>query len=105
MADIAALTALRGQRFFEAWDGHVPAKNVAASEASVGRLIDELIALGPAPTEKAARRAVAACVRRFNKLDDGWICTIEREDICEQIETVVELCGFECDEDWIDRDW
>lgn len=53
-----------------------------------------------------AREAVAECIRRFNSLDDGWICTIEREDICEQIGRVIDACGFECDEDWVgERDW
>ena len=65
-----------------------------------------LIALGPKPTEGAARRAVDECVRRFNDIDDDWICTIEREDIYEQIGRVVDACGFDCQEDWLDeRDW
>lgn len=106
MADIAGLQRLRDERFFTGWDEFVEAERVAASEASVRQLIDDLIALGPMLSEKKARKAVDACVRRFNALDDdGWICTIEREDICEQIERAIELCGFECDEDWIDRDW
>lgn len=106
MSRKTALQKLRKERFFEGWDEFLKAQHVAASEASMKRLIDELIALGPRLTEGAARRAVDECVRRFNDLDDGWICTIEREDICEQIYTVVEACGFECDEDWTsERDW
>ena len=106
MADIAALQGLREQRFFDGWDGFVAAEHVEASEASVRRLIDDLIALGPKPTEEAARRAVDECVRRFNDIDDGWTCTIEREDIYEQVGRAVDLCGFDCQEDWLDeRDW
>jgi len=54
-----------------------------------------------------ARTAVDACVRRFNDLnDDGWICTIEREDIYEQIGRVIDLCGFDYREEWVgERDW
>ncbi len=107
MADIAALQRLREERFFDGWDGEVAAERVAASEASVRRLIDELLAFGPGVTEDDARRAVDDCVRRFNDLDDdGWICTIESEDIYEQVGRVVDLCGFEYDEEWVgERDW
>jgi hypothetical protein len=38
--------------------------------------------------------------------DAGWICTIEREDICDVICRLVIACGFEDDDDWYDeRDW
>src|SRR5262245_3484778 len=106
MADDAALRLLREQRFFADWDEFVSPEHVAESEAAVRRLVDELLALGPEPSEEAARRAVDECVRRFNALDDDWIFTIEREDIYEQICRVVESCGFECEEDWLsERDW
>jgi hypothetical protein len=106
VADHAALRQLRGQRFFCGWDKLDSAHRVEASEAILHRLIDDLLALGPDPTEAATRLAVEECVRRFNALDDGWIYTIEREDICEQIGRVVDACGFDCQEDWLDeRDW
>jgi hypothetical protein len=106
MADRAALQRLREGRFFKGWDGAVSADRVEASEASLRQLIDALIALGPGLGEDEARGAVDDCVCRFNELDDGWINTIEREEIEEQIGRVVELCGFEFDEDWLDeRDW
>ena len=109
-APTKALQKLRKKRFFESWDEFIESQHVAASEASMVQLIDDLLKLGPKLTEKAARKAVDKCVQRFNKLDQNgthhWICTIEREDICEQIYTVVEACGFECDEDWTsERDW
>lgn len=106
MFDIEALQRMRKQRFFDSWDEFISRERVEASEASVRRLIDDLIALGPQPTEDAARRAVDECVRRLNDIDDGWICTIEREDIYEQVGRVVDACGFDCQEDWLhERDW
>ena len=106
MADIPPLQRFREQRFFDGWDGFVAPECVEASETSVRRLIENLIALGPKPTEEEVRRVVDACVRRFNDLDDGWICTIEREDIYEQIGRIVGACGFDCQEDWLrERDW
>src|SRR5438270_10240211 len=104
--DLTALRRLPEQRFFDGWDNVIVADRVAASESNLRRLIDDLLALGPELTEEAAQRAVDACVRRFNDLDDGWICTIEREDIFEQIGRVIDACGFDFDEDWLDeRDW
>jgi len=45
-------------------------------------------------------------VLTFNELNDGWICTIEREDIFDTICEAIELCGLSCDEDWLDdREW
>src|SRR5436309_824583 len=98
-----ALQRLRKKRFFESWGEFIGAQHVTASEDSMKRLIDDLIALGPTPTEAGARHAVDECVQRFNDLDDGWICTIEREDIFEQICKVVDACGFDCQEDWLDE--
>jgi hypothetical protein len=106
MADVAVLRRLRSERFFSAWDEFLSAEHVTASEESVGRLIDDLLALGRNPSEQAARQAVSACVCRFNDMDDGWICTLEREDIYEQIGRVVDACGFDYQEDWVDaREW
>lgn len=107
MAGIHELRQLRDERFFSEWDGFVEPMRVEASEACVRSLIDDLIAFGPSLSEAGARAAVDACVRRFNVLDDdGWICTIEREDIYEQIGRAIDLCGFEYDEDWTsERDW
>jgi len=70
-------------------------------------LIDNLIALGPAAHRALMRGAVHDCVERFNELDQGWIHTIEREDICDCLSRVVELCGLDGSADWIgeDREW
>ena len=76
------------------------------SQSTLAGIEDRSIAFGPVLSEEAARRAVDACVRRFNDVDDGWICTIEREDIYEQVGRVIDLCGFEYGEDWTnERDW
>jgi len=106
MPDIAGLRQYREVRFFANWDGFLAPESVAASEAIVRGVIDYLIAIGPGLSEDVARAAIAAGVRRFNDLDEGWICTIEREDIYEQFGKVIDLCGFKYDEDWTnERDW
>jgi hypothetical protein len=106
MSDAPSLKQLRRRRPFKQWNRYVAPDVVTASEESVRTLIDALIALGPEPKERFVRKEVTRCVKRFNKLDTGWICTIEREDIYECVCEIVEACGFDCDEDWLDdRDW
>jgi hypothetical protein len=70
-------------------------------------LIDNLIALGSSASEMEIQQAVDQCVERFNKLDQGWIFTIEREDICDCLSRIVELCGFDGSAEWIaeNREW
>lgn len=100
------LERLRHERFFGGWDGYVISVRVSAAEACLRQLVEDLASQSALLTEPIARAAVAECVRRFNAMDDGWICTIEREDICEQIARVVTASGFDCDDDWLnERDW
>lgn len=101
------LAKVRGKRHFKSWDTFVDDKLIAKSEKSIDKLIDDLILLGDEPDEKKARRAVARCVKRFNRMDDeGWINTIEREDIQNTLDDLITACGFEPDDDWYeDADW
>lgn len=101
------LAKVRGKRHFKNWDTFVDDKLIAKAEKSIDKFIDDLILLGDEPDEAKARRAAARCVKRFNRMDEeGWINTIEREDICEVMDSLIEKCGFEPDEDWQeDRDW
>lgn len=106
LSDIAALKRRRQEPLFAEWAGHVPDEHIEGATLTLRELIDDVIALGPNPDEQAARAAVDKCVRRLNDLDDGWVTTIEREDLCEAIYQVVDLAGFEGDEDWVDeREW
>ena len=59
--------------------------------------IDALIALGPDAPEPALIDEIQHCVQRFNDLDEdeGFIETIEREDICEAIDRMADLIGLD----------
>ena len=106
MSDLEALKQRRQSPRFREWKGSVADDTIAAAVGSIDELIDRVVSLGGAPNEDDVRQAVSECVTRFNHLDDGWITTIEREDIADAILGVVELSGFEADEDWIDdREW
>src|SRR4051812_11622811 len=103
LSDIAALKARREQPWFAEWAGHVSDEHVEGATGALRELIDDIVALGPDPEEDDAREAVDKCVRRLNALDDGWITTMEREDLCEVIYKIVDLAGFEGDEDWTEE--
>ena len=104
--NIDALKQLRDTRFFEAWDGFVSAERVNASEQIMRELVDTLVAADFPAGEPAVRQAVQVAVARFNQADDGWIDTIEREDICDQLSELVEVAGFSCEDDWLGgREW
>ena len=106
MSDLAALKQRRERPPFQDWKGSVADDKIAASVDNVGKLIDQVVSLGSDPDEEAVRSAVSDCVKKFNELDDGWITTIEREDIADAILGVVQAAGFEAEDDWIDdREW
>lgn len=101
MFDIDGLRRARKERFFAAWDGRVAAKAVEAAEEAIRSLIDGLIALGPCGTETDVREKVDQCVEQFNQLDNGWITTIERDDIGDCLSRIVGLCGMDRSADWV----
>jgi hypothetical protein len=111
MSDLPELLKRRDKRAFAHWDGFVPSELISKSEAAIARLIDRLVALGSEPTREQIQEEIDRCVQRFNDLDQSWkhpwICTIEREDICEELQDLIELCGYDgSEEEWIrGRDW
>jgi hypothetical protein len=99
---------LRETRWFEGWEGMVPADRQADAEACIRQLIDEIIAMGEDPRKSAVRKAVERSIQRFNEIDEQWIMSTEREDIYYAINDIVDLTGIECDDfdDWFNgADW
>jgi hypothetical protein len=107
MADPTGLLELRTRRFFdEWWEEEYGLPRASAAQAIMARLVSDLIALGAALDEAAARHAVDECVRRLNEINDGWICTFERDAIHDMVYEVIDRCGFDAHEDWLwERDW
>jgi hypothetical protein len=110
MSNLQELQLRRTRRTFAHWDEFVPASLVAESDAAVQQLIERLIALGASPSREQVRAEIDRCVRRFNELDrsvpNSWIFTIEREDIAGALWKLIDLCGFEGGEEWLDeREW
>jgi hypothetical protein len=110
--DAMTLAALRRQQPFARWKGDRPAAAITAAHRIFRSTIDQLIALGPTPTRVAAEPILRACIDQFNRLNaahDGFIETMEREDIADHFARVVHVAGLaeygsaDLTEQW--RDW
>ena len=91
--------------YFDDWP--IEPEQREACWATLARCLDALIALGPDATREQATEVFRRCVEAYNDLDDGFICTIEREELCDILDTIGDLSGMDLEEDWIDewRDW
>jgi hypothetical protein len=97
---------------FQQWDGYVSGGLVKASRDLFQQLIESLIALGSTPSVTDVLFVLQSFIEAMNRLDSEnghWITTVEREDICEALDRVIELTGLqdreELDEGTIWRDW
>jgi hypothetical protein len=86
--------------------GATAQQRTAVRRALLGAL-DKLIALGRYGKVEDATEILRTCVERLNAVDEGFICTIEREELCEILYDIGGFCGMPADEDWVDewRDW
>jgi len=109
-SDLARLHLRRSQVSFAHWEPTVQMELIAQSEDAVIHLIDQLIALGPNPSEEQVKAEIDDCIQRFGDLqwsvDDPWIDTEEQKDICDVLHELIDLSGFEASEEWTEvRDW
>jgi hypothetical protein len=74
---------------------------------NLAETVDALIALGERGTVDDATRILRKCVERYNELDEGFICTIEREELCDILYEIGGYCGLDGEDDWVDewREW
>lgn len=96
-------------RILPQWDGEVPARHVDATRLTLQRLVNGLAGLPPAASTTEIGRLFVSCVDELNELDmnDQFICTIEREDICDELYKLGDICGVADQIDsWLgNRDW
>jgi hypothetical protein len=91
--------------YFQDWP--ISTRKRRACWRNLAATLDALIALGPRGSVEDATGLLRRCVAKFNRLDDGFICTIEREELCDILYEVGDLCGLDSGEDYVDewRDW
>src|SRR5262249_20918874 len=59
---------------------------------ALAEAVDALIALGPRGSVEKATGVLRRCVERYNELDEGFICTIEREELCDILYELGDFC-------------
>ena len=97
---------------FTSWEGYTDEEAIEDSRAVYRETIQSLIELGPEPDRERVLAILGQYVEAFNALDakyDGYIETIERENICDTVEEMAAACGLQgirCDDvPGEGRDW
>jgi hypothetical protein len=109
--NIASLTAYRKRltdekaSYFSDWP--VSPEQREACWQNLAQTTDSLLALGPQGTVEDASDVLRRCVERYNELDEGFIGTIEREELCDILYALGDECGLGGEDEWVDewRDW
>lgn len=109
--DINALTEYRKRltddkdSYFSDWP--VKPEQREACWLNLARTVDALIALGPGGTAEDASVILRGCVEQYNDLDDGFILSMEREDLSSILYEIGEFCGLDSEDEWVDewREW
>ena len=92
-------------RYFADWP--IEPEQREACWLQLAQTLDSLIALGDGGGVEDATAILRRCVQGYNQLDDGFICTIEREELCDILYEIGDYCGLDSEEEWVDewRDW
>jgi hypothetical protein len=105
------LEELQRKTPFTSWEGSVDADALDASRRAYATLMTQLVALGPEQPADAYLPALNGYIEEFNRLDEEFefIETIEREDICECLQDVLDVLDLpdigECDDLPAVRNW
>jgi predicted house-cleaning noncanonical NTP pyrophosphatase (MazG superfamily) len=101
-----SLDDLRKRKFFADWSDYVEPANLRKARRVVRDLIDELIAL-QGSDQVATFDAFREAVERLNAADmeDQFIDTIEREDLCDVIDQIAAAAGLDDYDVTAWRDW
>lgn len=90
--DESSLRNLRSLGFLESWPPSVAPDRVAAVRRILESLVEEISARVGDPTFDSASR-IREAVLALNVVDTGFICTIEREDLCDYFFAVGNAAG------------
>jgi hypothetical protein len=101
------LEEFRNRKLFDDWKDYADTDQLRASRKAIREAVDALIALGPGAGEPECIDVLRRCVERFNDIDDGWIDTICREDICGILDELSDLVGLDDYDESVfsNRDW
>ena len=96
--DIAQLEELKRSELLSEWMDYVDEADVLACRKILRDTIDKLLDAGPKKVTELGPSIITEAVRALNEIDTGFICTIEREDLCEFFEDLGEQCGLSAED-------
>lgn len=109
MINVDGLKSYVNSDLLTSWEGDVDVAALDATRITLRELASGLISIAGAPKMDQIGKLFTECIDRLNALDSEheFICTIEREDLCEQIYALGDLCqASENVDDWLgNRDW
>ncbi len=105
--DVERLKALSSASRFTDWEGFVASEKIVRCRAILREAALRLLQHPQAtPSERVA--ILYSAVHQLNAADDGFINTIERDEICDQIAEIgkaASLSATEIDDALDERDW
>jgi hypothetical protein len=90
--NLASLHSLRRAVFLDSWFDGVAPEHVAIVRGILETMVDRLISDGAAPLR--APVLVSDAVVALNEADTGFICSLEREDLCDYFFAVGTAAGL-----------
>lgn len=100
---------IKSDDLLTSWEGEVDAAALESTRKTLRELASGLIAVAGAAKMDQIGKLFSECIDRLNALNSEheFICTIEREDLCEEFYALGELCQVsENVDDWLsERDW
>lgn len=96
---------MKSKKRFVSWEGAVSVELIEVCRQVFLDAIDALMEREGKPRKKLVVSVLRECVERLNELDaeQHFIDTIEREDLCQEIDEIVCASGFPNDEGIADR--
>ena len=105
------LEQLQAKTPFLTWEGHVNPKALGESRLIYKSTLSKLIQAGLGKPKDTYIPLLNSYIEEFNRIDEKYefIETIEREDICEQLEQILDILKLpgigECDDLPAVRNW
>jgi hypothetical protein len=103
------LDAMKSKKRFVSWEGAVSDELIEVCRQVFLDAVDALMEREGKPRKKQVVSVLRECVKRLNQLDAErhFIDTIDRGDLCREIDEIACACGFPHDEGIADRwrDW
>ena len=105
------LEQLQAKTPFSSWEGHINSKALGESRLIYTTTLSKISQVGLGKPKDVYIPLLNRYIEEFNRIDEEYefIATIEREDICEHLEQILDILKLpgigECDDLPAERNW